>query len=302
MESTGRIGSAGAEDEAGAGAGTDGKAWYANVTVTEVGWNDCWIDQTCSTTIPCVGQYSDGYCSFDGETQVESICWYCPEDPFDCFFPSTGTGVQNEVESCASSCAANIEFGTNCKLCGDGFSADSFEFGVESEEDKCSFCPNQDLEYPNRDVPLFAAGREKYEMDKPENERGVKCWQVQSFFDKVDVPSDSKNCRLAQLQNYICGCEGPGYAGANTETMRRALVWAPRVMAILSFLVSVAVSQQMLHILRSIYVIYSLRSFDSFSCMLHSIAGFILSCLQMHEEKGTPRQGILPANDPTIPV
>ena len=40
--------------------------------------------------------------------------------------------------------------------------------------------------------------------------------------------------QLALGFNYICGCEGPGYVGANTQAKRLALVWMPRVSAILS--------------------------------------------------------------------
>jgi hypothetical protein len=43
-------------------------------------------------------------------------------------------------------------------------------------------------------VPFFSIGEEE-----------IKCWQVQTFFDTVEVDKNSENCQLAQGQNYICG-------------------------------------------------------------------------------------------------
>ena len=82
------------------------------------------------------------------------------------------------------------------------------------------------MKYPDRTVPFFSVGETK-----------VQCWQVQSFFSVIDVDKNTGNCLLSQLQNYICGCEGKGYAGANTKTKQRALVWMPRVSALLSIMV-----------------------------------------------------------------
>ena len=82
------------------------------------------------------------------------------------------------------------------------------------------------MKYPDRIVPFFSVGETK-----------IQCRQVQSFFDKIDVDKGTGNCLLSQLQNYICGCEGAGYAGANTVTKQRALVWMPRVSALLSIMV-----------------------------------------------------------------
>jgi hypothetical protein len=41
-----------------------------------------------------------------------------------------------------------------------------------------------------------------------------------------------------QSMNYICGCDGTGYAGADTHTKQVVLVWLPRVAAVLSLAVS----------------------------------------------------------------
>eukprot|EP00956_Cyclotella_meneghiniana_P046042 scaffold396303_cov63-Cyclotella_meneghiniana.AAC.1 len=64
----------------------------------------------------------------------------------------------------------------------------------------------------------------------------------------MEVDKNSQNCRLAQSVNYICGCEGTGYAGANTETKQKMLVWMPRVSAILSIMGSLFI---IFNILRS---------------------------------------------------
>ena len=78
--------------------------------------------------------------------------------------------------------------------------------------------------YRHREFPLFADG--------------IECWQMQAFFDRVQYSVDSVNCQLAHAFNYICGCESRGYAGADTDAKRAALVWVPRISAILSILVS----------------------------------------------------------------
>lgn len=65
----------------------------------------------------------------------------------------------------------------------------------------------------------------------------VTCWQMQSFFERNKVHKDSKNCRIFQSLNHICGCQGTGYAGASTTAKQKALVWVPRLVAIMSLLV-----------------------------------------------------------------
>ena len=62
---------------------------------------------------------------------------------------------------------------------------------------------------------------------------------VALFFTKLEVHKDSQNCRLAQSVNFICGCTGTGYAGANTTTKQVVLAWLPRVSGILSMMVSI---------------------------------------------------------------
>eukprot|EP00751_Fragilariopsis_kerguelensis_P044044 CAMPEP_0170991074 /NCGR_PEP_ID=MMETSP0736-20130129/8886_1 /TAXON_ID=186038 /ORGANISM="Fragilariopsis kerguelensis, Strain L26-C5" /LENGTH=796 /DNA_ID=CAMNT_0011416181 /DNA_START=106 /DNA_END=2497 /DNA_ORIENTATION=- len=195
----------------------------ANVTTYNHG-TSCWVDQYCSSTVLCMDD--DMYCKFTAPDQDEGIwCNPCPEDPVDCFFPEKGIPrVQNEIIEVA----ASVEFGASCKMCGEKITG--FDFGVENPSDRCNFCPEEDVMYPDRNIPLFST-----------DDREIKCWQVQAFFSRIDVPKDSKNYQLAQQQNYICGCKGPGYGGANTQKKRNALVWMPRIAAILSILGSLFV-------------------------------------------------------------
>ncbi len=59
-----------------------------------------------------------------------------------------------------------------------------------------------------------------------------------SYFTRYNIPKDARNCELATMYNFICGCEGPGYMKANSEAKRNSLVWLPRVTSIFSFFVS----------------------------------------------------------------
>ena len=165
-------------------------------------------------------------------------CRSCPEDkqgnpyPLGCFFNVEDRGQaigQQAVESCAATCASSLRF-SDCKLCPENING--FDFVVNPEEEECTFCPNDIVVYPQNEFRLFG--------------EGIKCWQVQTFFDSVQVHPDSPNCRLAQMMNYICGCDGPGYGGASTETKKAVLAWLPRAMAILSILVSAVACQYLL--------------------------------------------------------
>jgi hypothetical protein len=130
------------------------------------------------------------------------------------------------VESCAKACDAGAALASKeCKFCPTKLT--EFSFGVEKEEDRCQFCPQNDVQFPDRKVPLFGDS--------------VTCSQMESFFERLPVPNNSDNCQLAQSTNYICGCEGRGYAGANTSAKKVVLAWLPRTAAILSMLVSVPV-------------------------------------------------------------
>jgi hypothetical protein len=190
----------------------------------------------CRENWPC----DDGnYCEYNdrpagSDIYNEGNCKLCPKDangspnPLACYFDEntfsyhTFDTVQN-VESCALSCAAVAALRSeSCKFCPDDLT--KFRFGISSEENRCIFCPQNDLQYPNRTISLFGDD--------------ITCHQMERFFQRLPVSKDSSNCKLAQSMNYICGCGGIGYAGANTDTKQAVLAWLPRVAAILSLLVS----------------------------------------------------------------
>ena len=130
------------------------------------------------------------------------------------------------MESCAKACDAAAALASKeCKFCPTKLT--EFSFGVDNEEDRCQFCPQNDVQFPDRIVQLFGDD--------------VTCSQMDLFFKRLPVPKNSSNCELAQSMNYICGCEGQGYAGANTSTKKAVLAWLPRTAAILSILVSLHV-------------------------------------------------------------
>jgi hypothetical protein len=199
----------------------DPTTWYRNDTI-------------CTDQIGCdANQYCDfDYVVEDGE-YTQGRCQQCPTkegkpDPVACFFDTDGGSFvrhQKKVESCSRSCDYHLTF-DGCKLCPHDVSG--FQFGTEGTE-KCKFCPNDDVLYPDRLVPLFGDG--------------ISCWQMQAFFEWQEFDKDAENCRLAQTYNYICGCEGSGYGGASSPAKQAALVWLPRVMAVLSLLVSLLVDR-----------------------------------------------------------
>lgn len=198
-----------------------------SINTTDIG-NACFMQQFCSDDRPCAGSNEGRYCDYKwGKGEGDGSCRACPVDadgnpnPLACFFTFEDTGRvtgQKAVEECAETCASELEF-PKCKFCPNDISG--FDFGVENEAEKCEFCPEDDVLFPDKNFTLFG--------------EGVKCWQVKQFFDSVEVSADAKNCRLATMMSYVCGCKGEGYSGANTETKKKVLAWLPRIMAIISF-------------------------------------------------------------------
>jgi len=172
------------------------------VNTSDVG-EACFKRMFCSDQVPCLGTSEGQYCDYKWSDNA-GFCRDCPKDengtdqPLACFF-TMGSDVarvvdQKGVESCSATCTSTLTFPT-CKFCPEDVSG--FDFGIESDADRCAFCAENDIQYPDREFPLFG--------------EGVQCWQVQKFFETVEVSSDAINCRLARMMNYVCGCKGPGY-------------------------------------------------------------------------------------------
>ena len=206
-----------------------------------------WPIYYCNIKDPC---HQGEFCAFwrlpiaENEYR-EGDCQPCPKDsngdpdPLACYFDVTALdGVRHDyfgalidqtfpdttqnVMSCARACGAEAALNDKeCKYCSEEIT--EFQF-AQNDEDRCVFCPQDDILYPDRIVPLFGDT--------------VTCSDMDTFFQRLPVPQSSSNCQLAQSMNYICGCEGKGYGGANTQSKKAALAWMPRISACLSFLVS----------------------------------------------------------------
>lgn len=87
------------------------------------------------------------------------------------------------------------------------------------DTDLCiSFCSIGDMEYPDREVRAFY---------------NTECSDMTTKL----VPtfaSNSRDCYIAEINQYVCGCPGTSYAGASTHTKQVVLAWLPRCMAIVS--------------------------------------------------------------------
>jgi hypothetical protein len=188
-----------------------------NATIhTEVFGSACYppypgdSSDTCDTSWPC----DDGkYCEFNSQPietgsginfeYEEGYCIPCPEDeqgvprPIACFFDfeydgltdvvtTVSTKSPQKVEECASKCGATLT-SEGCKFCTSEVTG--FEFAKTDEEDSCIFCPEYDMIYPDRIVPLFG--------------ENITCWRLEAFFNKLPVVQKSRNCELAKALNFV---------------------------------------------------------------------------------------------------
>lgn len=196
----------------------DGLGKMARVTLSHVG-ESC--RSHCSIHHPCTapGQF----CNYDkGEF---GYCQDCFEESKWCFFAGLPlAGAQH----CSEVCGASLIF-PECKFCGNGISGKSIETAdVEGGEPVCEFCPGGlKEEYADVKMELFG--------------KSMDCFNMDEFFRNYAIAEDDPNCKLSRMFNFICGCEGTGYAGASSEAKRDALVWVPRVSGIVSFLGSLAI-------------------------------------------------------------
>jgi hypothetical protein len=158
----------------------------------------------CDADWPCnAGDYCN-YNSVPIETgssvvfEYESgYCIPCPTDeqgtprPIGCFFDFRYDGINEDadmlltktpqrVQECAEKCGAVLT-SDGCKFCTSEVTG--FEFTQTDEEERCIFCPEYDMIYPDRIVPLFG--------------EGINCRQIEEFFQKLPVTQNSRNCELA---------------------------------------------------------------------------------------------------------
>ena len=130
------------------------------------------------------------------------------------------------AQECASTCDSTLT-APSCKICGHAITGSNLE-SASKDEATCNFCPDGlKKSHWDRDIPFIGSN--------------ATCYKLNQFFLNYAIAENDPNCQLALNFNYICDCEGPGYAGANTDAKKRALVWVPRVSAILSFLGSSAI-------------------------------------------------------------
>ena len=126
-----------------------------------------------------------------------------------CFF--SGLPLRAAME-CAETCQTTLA-ASDCKFCGTGISGSSLKSAQEGEP-VCDFCPD---------------GLKKANFDRiiPFLGEATTCFKMNQFFLSYKIAKGDSNCRLARNFNYICGCEGSGYAGTNSQAKRTALVWIP---------------------------------------------------------------------------
>jgi len=178
------------------------------------------------------------FCDFSSGGR--GFCRSCPKIDSACFFSdlnSAGTTECNHV--CTGDIAQELD-SAPCKFCpkgsfaigdiGDGFEStekeevtEPCEFCASTSVSECSSVNRWDMKYPKRTISMFGSN--------------VECWAVAEFYRSLNIEANTKICDSARSFNYICGCsDTPGYAGADSDSRRIALVWFPRIGAILSIL------------------------------------------------------------------
>jgi len=182
---------------------------YAYANVTDV--NEC----RCSENISCAnGQFCNynydayGYCENCANSSQKEIAMHC-----------LFSGLpQKGAKSCADKCDVESISCPTCKFCPKEISVDNFHLGGRPN---CDFCPNDDMKYPDRNIRMYG---------------DIPCWNIYRFYNDYQIDSDSTNCKIAHSMNYVCGCTGAGYLGANSERKKALLAWLPRVSASLSIM------------------------------------------------------------------
>jgi hypothetical protein len=96
--------------------------------------------------------------------------------------------------------------------------------GCPPIENPCDFCPGEDVLYPDKEVQIAFTLL------------GVvpTCGQIDALTTQFETGTDL--CDLANLVNYVCGCNSGErlYYGAKTHSRKVWLAWVPRISASLS--------------------------------------------------------------------
>jgi len=239
----------------------------------------------CSQTQPCVGEGL--FCNYDKfdkstiladeEHEKNGICKQCPpEKEGNCLYLGlTDLGVEECTKACGGS--SSLTF-SDCKFCPVDVTVAEVNKLGDSKNNVCQFCDMKSSCSENK--------RDRWDMTFPDREMsmfgGMKCWAVADMFNTLtNFDSNSGTCQLGRMYNYICGCEGDGYAGANTDRRRAVLAWLPRISGILSFLGSfltiVDISKDKKRRTMLIYQLtIALSTFDIFGSIGYSLTSLSL--------------------------
>eukprot|EP00562_Extubocellulus_spinifer_P031044 CAMPEP_0178709180 /NCGR_PEP_ID=MMETSP0699-20121125/17068_1 /TAXON_ID=265572 /ORGANISM="Extubocellulus spinifer, Strain CCMP396" /LENGTH=455 /DNA_ID=CAMNT_0020357561 /DNA_START=154 /DNA_END=1520 /DNA_ORIENTATION=+ len=184
----------------------------------------------------CTSEASDVSCSGSGAICPlnsfcvdSSVCRECPpglvEEAGDeggaaiCYFGGLSLEASNE---CAASCAGGRFALPNCRhpydACKKGLAWEEVQTAGSEEDGSgydgggvvCDFCPSGvKSELSDRFIPLFGAAN-------------ITCAMADQFFRDYEIDATGASCEAAMAFNYMCGCEGHGYLGADTESKRNA--------------------------------------------------------------------------------
>lgn len=102
--------------------------------------------------------------------------------------------------------------------------------GCPSVNNHCEFCPGEAMPEASLDTVVSEL---EYLFDFT-----ATCRDAESFL-QLQISATSDECILGQLRNFVCGCNAGKwfYLGADTPTKQVVLAWAPRISAIVSFIV-----------------------------------------------------------------
>jgi len=203
--------------------------------------------------LPCLKD--NEYCDFS--VGKRGFCSQCPDDPVKCFYSGLdGLGAKECSTQCDDGKTDTELRNFKCKVCpvlnftfddvNEGFSSTKEEienpclFCAEKNETEITPCSDGARQYNEW------AGKRRYDMEHPKRtlrlfgSRDIECWAVADFYRTLNIKADSQYCESARRFNYVCGCsDSIGYAGADSKAKQSALIWMPRIGAILSILGSI---------------------------------------------------------------